>query len=110
MLDNVLNFALHSPYEQALRVGLFLIAACLLTMLAIRLAMSLVSVGRVKARKQWMVEPPLPGSEQSLIDRMLYGVVEDQATETLLSDEVRAMLEQVATRRDPSAAILRLPQ
>jgi len=109
MLDNTLNFALHSPYEQALRLGLFLVAGCLITMIAIRLAISLISVTRVKARKQWMVEAPA-ANEQTLIERMLYGDCENQITETLFTDEVRAMLEQVATRKEPASAVIRLPQ
>lgn len=55
MLDDVLNLALHSPHEAVLRAALLMIAAALFMMLAIRMAMSLVSNARVNARKNGLL-------------------------------------------------------
>jgi hypothetical protein len=57
MFDNVFDFAAKSGLEFTFRLGALLIAACLISFLAIRLAMSLPSCVRVKARKKWEVEP-----------------------------------------------------
>ncbi len=91
MLDDVLNLALHSPHEAAFRAALFMIAAGLLNMLAIRLAKSLVSIARVKARKQWAIEPPI-GNQESLLARLMRGEVDESTQQVLLTDEVRQML------------------
>lgn len=102
MLDSVLKLALHSPYEAALRIGLLMIAVALFTMLVVRLAMSLVSIARVKARKQWQVEPPI-GKEESPLARILRGDVDESTQEVLFTDEVREMLAQTAGAKKPTA-------
>ena len=95
MLDDVVNLAFHSPYEAAVRAALLMIAAALFTMLAIRLAMSLVSVARVKARKQWAIEPPV-GKQESLLARLMRGEIDESAQQDLFTEEVRQMLTHVS--------------
>ena len=91
MLDSILKLTLHSPYEAALRIGLLMIAVALFTMLVVRLAMSLVSISRAKARKQWQVEPPID-KEESLLARLVRGDVDESKQQVLFTDEVRALL------------------
>src|SRR5579871_5563805 len=91
MFQNILGFTSNSTVEMAMRVGMFMIAATFLTLLAVRLTMSMVSVARVKARKEWIVEP-VAGEEQSLVAELLFGRQEPSMKEEFLSDDVRRLL------------------
>ena len=92
MLENILGSISNSTIETAMRVGLFMIAATFLMLLAVRLTMSMVSVARVKARREWMVEP-VEGDEQPLVAQLLFGKQEPTMQENLLSDDVRRLFE-----------------
>lgn len=96
MLQNILGFTSISPIGTAIRVGLFMIAATFLMLTAIRLTMSMVSVARVKARREWMVEP-VAGDEQSLVAQLMFGKQEPSIKENLLSDDVRHLLEKTSS-------------
>jgi hypothetical protein len=92
MLDNVLNLASKSGLEFAFRFGALLIAASLMSFLAIRLGMSLVSSVRVKARKQWNVQP---ATDQSLVARLLTGP-DESTPQNFFTDDVKRLLDQSA--------------
>jgi hypothetical protein len=106
MLDDISRVAFHSPYEAAFRAALLMIAVALFIMLAIRLAMSFASIARVKARKQWAVEPPV-GKHESLMGRLLRGEVDESKQQALFTDEVRQMLAHAAAAKNPTATISR---
>ena len=98
MPDSVLNFPLHSSYQAALRVGLLIIAVALFLMIVVRITMSVASIARVKARKEWMIEPPI-GKGQSLLSRLLVGEADESAQEVFFSEEVQQMLAQTSARK-----------
>ncbi len=83
-----------------------MIAAALFIMLAIRLAMSLVSIARVKARKQWAIEPPIDNQE-SLLARLMRGDVDESTQQQLFTQEVRQMLAHGASNKNHTPAISR---
>lgn len=99
MLTNVLGIASNSGIQIAFRLGVLLIFTSLVCFLAIRLALSLVSGTKVKARKQWDVEPA-SGDNEKLIARLLSGCKEEPVSQSLLNNEIQRLLaEQSKTRR-----------
>lgn len=95
MLQNLLDFNSTSPVENELRVGLFIFATCFLILMAARLAIPLVSLARVKARRVWIVEPPRDG-ELSTAATLLFGEQKPGSSGNLLSEDVRRMLAQTS--------------
>lgn len=106
MLDDVLKLAIHLPHEAAFRVALLMIAAALFIMPAIRLAMSLLSIARVKARKQWAIEPPM-GNLESLLARLMRGEIDESSQQELFTEEARQMLAHAAANKNHTPAIPR---
>ena len=97
MLTNVFGIASNSGIQLAFRLGVLLIFASLVSFMAIRLAMSLVSCSKVKARKQWDVEPAA-GENETLIARLMSGCKEESASQALLSDDIKRLIEQGGKR------------
>ena len=96
MLPNVFGLASNSGIQIASRLGVLLIFASLVSFMAIRLAMSLVSCSKVKARKQWTVEPAA-GENETLIARLM-GCKEEPAPQSLLNNDIKRLIEQGGKR------------
>ena len=92
MLTDFFGIASNSGIQIASRHGVLMIFVSLVSFMAITLAMSLVSNTRVKARKQWHVEPAA-GENETLIAR-LRGGREDQASQALFCDDIKRLIEQ----------------
>ena len=99
MLDNVFGISTNSGIQVTFRFGVLLIFASLVSLLAIRLAISLVSCTRVKARKQWDVEPA-QDDNQSFIERLLCGCKEEPASSDLLNQDIQRLLQNA--KRPPA--------
>lgn len=106
MFDDISRFAQYSGYEAALRAALLMIATGFFITLATRLAMSLVSVARAKARKEWAMEAPI-GKQESLLARLLRGEVDESSQQVLFTEEVRQMLARGAVGKKHTPAISR---
>ena len=97
MLTNVFGIESNSGIQIAFHLGALLIFASLFSFLAIRLAMSLVSSNSVKARKQWDVEPAA-GANETLIARLMSGCKDEPASQALLSNDIKRLIEQGGKR------------
>ncbi len=95
MLNELFSALSNSSIEFGFRLFLFLIAASILTVLAFKLTVSVASNARVKARKEWVVQPAVD-EEQSLVTRLVLGKVDNQQQEILLNSDVRRMLDEAS--------------
>ncbi len=57
MLDNFFGVTTNSVIQFAFRYGMFLMAAPIFSLLAIKISMSLLASANLKARKEWQVQP-----------------------------------------------------
>jgi len=89
MFESILGIDSNSWIDQVFRLGMFLVGASLLAVLAVRLAISAVATTRVKARREWQVAPAR-GEEQSV---------------NFLHEDVKHLLEHAS---NPTARVERL--
>lgn len=69
ILDNFLKAVTSSEFQVACQLGIFLIAAALVSLMTIRLLISLVIMSTERMKKQWLAQPP-EGADQSLTARL----------------------------------------
>ncbi len=93
ILDNFLKAVTNSEFQVACQLGIFLIAAALVSLMTIRLLISLVIMSTERMKKQWLAQPP-EGADQSLTARLFGEFGKPPASQALLSNEVRNMLEK----------------
>ena len=94
MLDKLFEVASYSEMQSAFRLGEILIAATLAFFLATRIAILVASIAKVKAKKEWVVEPAR--LDHSFFAQLRSDSEQKSTSQNLFGDEIKRMLEQRA--------------